>query len=688
MVWLDEIEALKKAMELRHRLWKQLYDSYGLDFVIPQLNTSQIIKLSRMYPRLRQLLAGIAFTNPRAHIGAKPLLEDETRNLDEASRWLELALAEATGPRMLNFKRELHQSLFMMCFTGIGVIKHGYNFLGERDATDPFVHNNPLLDDFPTLTCTPSQNFFVPLTCPPHNLGATPYAIERLSIPWEFLERDSRITDEVKRLLDPAERAYEDEDNDDGFLGEYGRKPSKGEEESYRNTKAAAQYIPLWEIHDRWHRKLMWVSPRLRDKYVRNEIHPFVATKPIWRTGPDGARELQDLELADGFIMQSGVPYTVFKIDTDSDSFYPMPPMAYIRDLERLQIESVSRRADGLKRFARILAISEGEQQRDPNIKQKLKRAEDGDIIIFGSTGQDAIRELSWGQIPPDQTNLQNDAQRYEADILDIGGSNIPQDTKRRSGTEASDLIAQGMLNKEWIQDRIVEGCREVYTNLLATFRDPRYFPSRFSVQVGGQEQQAMFQSLTSEDFQFEFLVDIDVFSMQPFVAQRDREEALYLFDRLKNDPDIDQLSLKKMLIDSARVPSAMKLLKGQGAIEAVRAAQLENALMLAGAPPQVVPGQNHRIHMKEHAPERFADSPQWQQLMPMQQQQALVMAQQHVAEHEQAIQLAAGGQSGNVAQPNVDGKLLAQRGNLNSQIKSNAQQMFRTVSAGNETRG
>ena len=66
--WLDEREMLIEYMEVRHKLWKKLFSSYSLDFNIPGMSKTQIIHISKMYPRVRQLLASLAFTHPHIFV--------------------------------------------------------------------------------------------------------------------------------------------------------------------------------------------------------------------------------------------------------------------------------------------------------------------------------------------------------------------------------------------------------------------------------------------------------------------------------------------------------------------------------------------------------------------------------------------------------------------------------------------
>ena len=73
--WHSQIEASKDAMDERHQTWKRLLDSYELKIELPGLDEEKTIRLSRMYPIMRQILASVAFNYPHINVMAEPLYE-------------------------------------------------------------------------------------------------------------------------------------------------------------------------------------------------------------------------------------------------------------------------------------------------------------------------------------------------------------------------------------------------------------------------------------------------------------------------------------------------------------------------------------------------------------------------------------------------------------------------------------
>ena len=57
--WQGSIENSRKYMRTRHKVWRRLIKTYDLDFDVPGLGDDKIIKISRMYPLARQIIASV-----------------------------------------------------------------------------------------------------------------------------------------------------------------------------------------------------------------------------------------------------------------------------------------------------------------------------------------------------------------------------------------------------------------------------------------------------------------------------------------------------------------------------------------------------------------------------------------------------------------------------------------------------
>ena len=143
---------------------------------------------------------------------------------------------------------------------------------------------------------------------------------------------------------------------------------------------------------------------------------------------------------------------------------------------------------------------------------------------------------------------------------------------------------------------------------------------------------------------------------MKPLFEELEREDALALFQFLIRLPEIPRPEAIKHLLRAFRVPNMEKFVGQSATIDAQRAADYENRLMMTGQKVDVVPIENHRAHMPVHKVLlEGQDSPllqniqQLQQLGPAiqpeqaQQLQQLVqivqLVQQHLAAHQEAFQ-------------------------------------------------
>ena len=180
--WQGSIENSRKYMRTRHKVWRRLLKTYDLDFDVPGLGDDKIIKISRMYPLARQIIASVSFNYP--HVFFK--VEEPQREF--AAEILE-RVANAALEQM-DAKREVQQIIFDALFCSIGWLKFGYNPPGDEDIEAPYVVNDAMENDFPYVTRVSPFNIFVDPLCPPHKLSHARYIIEKMMVPLEFVKED------------------------------------------------------------------------------------------------------------------------------------------------------------------------------------------------------------------------------------------------------------------------------------------------------------------------------------------------------------------------------------------------------------------------------------------------------------------------------------------------------------------
>jgi len=664
--WRKTIDRVQRVMEPRHRSWEKLLAAYELKLDIPGLDKDEIIHVSRMYPLVRQIISSVAFHYPEVFVNAKPNIERVAGELEGISLVMERAANNALD--LMDAKAEIHQAMFDALFCGVGWIKMGYNPSGD-DSMPPYVTNDAFKDDFPCVMRVRPFNVFVDPKCPPQNLGYAEYIIERIEVPFEILKSDPRYkiprdftgSSEYTSATDTALLNYGDEYDADNA------------DEHVQGAKAERDMVVLYEVHDRLNRRLITFLDG-HENEIHAESHPFIKTRSIY----DG-QDLVGLEEAPGFIMSKGFQYIPVKFDTVESSFFPEPPMKYVEDLQNIIVESLSRRVDILRRFPRVVWANEAEIQRNPNLVDNVRDAKDGDVIGLHDIA--SIREASWGNIPSDQLGIENDARGYEEQSLHVsdlaGGSE-----GRKTATESALIASQGSLNRQWMQAKVAGVYTTIVGNLFRMFQDIRYIPQTFMLNVAKDPSGVEYRVLTSEDFNFDFMLDLDAGSMHPLVEELEQENSVLLYDRLVGNPMIDQTEVTRDLIKSFRKRSVERLFKGaDGDLNAL--IQLELSLMLQGQMAPVEEGMDHMAHMEQQNPDVVMGLPQLQQMLPQQQQQILQIVQQHMAMHEQMMQSAmASGGAGGGSQPSVDGRLLNSQEGIIGQVRSNAQKTQQAATA------
>ena len=670
-LWKGRIESSKKYMEKRHDLWKELHSEYNLNFSIPGIEDEHVVKMSRMYPLVRQIIASIAFHYPHIFIAARPLAENNRKEVTTASDIMERSANAAI--QTMDVKSELHQSLFDSLFCGVGWIKMGFNPEGD-DAVPPYVANDAFAEDFPYVMRVNPFNVFVDPLCPPHKLAYASYIIERMWVPLEFLKEDSRYNEKVVAKIKSGTEAPEDDD-----LLDISADSGPDEQKAIQDSRSDGDMVLLYEIHDRLHRKIITFAEGVEEP-IEDDDHPFRKAQSLQTEDPTtGNQVTTGFSPTRGFLMKGGFSYIPIKFDTDGSSFYPLPPMAFIQDLQKVVIESVSRRLDQLQRFKRLVWMSKTELEQNKTLRTELKDAQDGDVV--GLIDLNSVREANWGSTSNDQLGIESDARQYEENSLHV--ADLAASSGRKTATESALLAGQSSINREWMQEKVSTVYSTVIKNCFSMFRDERYMPRQHIIELAEEEERETYALvLTSEDFKWEFDITIDAQSMQPMIQEIQRDDTILLFDRLNGNPLVDQTEIVKDLMRAFRVRNPERKLAGMDAVDSRRLAEIENAVfILQGQDPGLVEGMDHAIHAEVHNVENIQQMQEFQQLEPQMQQQVTELAQSHTEQHLGAMAgEAIGSQTG--SQPGVDGRLLQGEAGVQSQVRSNAQNIQQAATA------
>ena len=661
--WRGAIENTKVWMRARHKLWRRLLKAYEMDFEVAGLPKDKTIRISRFYPLSRQIIASISYNYPHVFFHV------EEPNREFAADILE-RVANAALEQM-DTKAEVQQVIFDALFCDVGWLKFGYNPPGDDDIVAPYTVNDALSDDFPYVHRVNPFNVFIDPLTPPHRLSHARYIIEKMMVPLEYVRDDPRF--ENRRQI----QAVDEESSADTLLYDVESSGVSEENEAVTEAKSQGKMTVLYEIHDRMHKKRITFAETVREP-IEEIDHPMLAMRPITAPDPFTGEPMMtgEFEPEGGYLTQGGFPYYALRFDQTPESFYGKPPMAYAEDTQKLIVESVSRRADLLKRFSRTVLGSRRERDANADIGETLEQGRDGDII-WVEDPQASFKALDFGNPPPDQLGIENDARSYEEQALNVSQMAMGGGPKR-TATEASLIASFGQLNREWMQMRVADCYKVTVHNTLRMMADARYTPEEFLINVAHNEADPVYEAVSIDMLRVRFKIDVVAGSTSPITEQLEREDALALFNYTIQLPEINRMEAIKGLLKAFKVSDPEKYLAPTDA-DATKLASMENvAYLLRGSNPNVTPDENHQVHMKIHS--QIQTLPEMQQLLPQQQQQVLQLAQQHIQQHQQALaqKEQGGAQRGGGGAPSSEEvrERGGEEGNIISMVRSNAQEM------------
>lgn len=673
--WKKQIDVTNRFMAPKHKLWKRLLEQYRLEFSDLSMPENKQRKISRFYPLTRQIIASTAFFNPRV------LLRVEENLREFQAEMMERVANDAL--RLQQAKREVQQQIFDALYCNIGWLKQGVNPPGDKDLIPPYVANDSLINGMVYVQRrSPFDIFPDPLT-PPHDFGQARYVRERMLAPLEFVMEDVRFQDSKER---GKIKPLSDEEAQEQILEDIQQAPVADEEErqAMKDARLEGKFVVLNEIHDRMHKRMYTFAEGV-EQPIEDVEHPLLAGTT--QTEPDpftGEERIVNFSATEGYLVASGFPYVPMKFDHSFDSFYGLPMMAYGEVTQLGIIESMSRRMDNLKRGARVIVANVKEKNLNPNVDEEIQKADDGQII-WSNDPNNSFRELLTGNILPDQLGTESDLRNYEEQTLNVGTTSVGG--SRVTATQSALNASFGQLNREWLQDEVARVFEDVTYNNLRIMADRRYTPINFIINVARDDNDPVFEAVQSDMLLARFRVNIEAGSMKPLYDQLERDDALALFNYLIQVPEVPRQESIKLLLRAFRVPNMEKFLGDEANVDAIRAAQLENMLMLQGQPLQVQQLENHRVHT-EHHQQLFA-APHFTQLLPVQQQQVAALVQQHMQLHQEAMLSRAqglrpstpGGGAGGGTQGNPAGAVASATGQVDSAVRSSAQTIGQKVS-------
>jgi hypothetical protein len=681
--WKSEREMLDRLYRDRMRDWQRLTDLYDLKFDqrIRDLEPQDLVRISRFYPIVRQIVSTIAFRYPKQFF----IIEDEEG--DDVAELLERASAAFMA--LANVKDHVHQAIFDALFTGVGWLRLDYNPPGDSMVA-PYVTNDDMAEDMVSV-CRVAPGFVhVDPTAAPHRLGTARYIRERMWVPLKFLKDDPEIQN--KKALKATSVGSDDEL---AFGEVMGSQTETEEMQALKESVDNGDFVLVDRIHDRINRKLIMFADNV-DEPILEKAHPFIKMSFPQRINSIGelifeedetgqltepVLDLEAGEPAAGFLVENGFPFVPIKFDMNASSYYPQPQMAYLEDIQNGLIEQISRRADILKRTARQGVVNESEALANPDLLERLRKGRDGEY----QTMQDinGIKQLDFASVPGDLYRHEQSLLAYEDQIAAV---QPPTAGEADSATEAAVVAASAQLNGNWMEAKVAAAYELVVRNAFQVMGDPRYTPENFAINVAPDGQSMMVRALRNSDFLWNYRIHTRVGSTQPLFEQLEQDRFLAFYDRAANRPNFDQMELDKAMAAAFDIVDLEKLMVSDNNVEAQRAAQLENDRFVQGVDIEVLEGQDHNVHAEIHA--TYREHPTYQQLMQgaqmvgptgqplnMQAAQQIQQIDQMVMAHVQAHQEAmVAEEQGAAGSPSGGGGGSVGAEDLIGQVQSNAQ--------------
>jgi len=685
------MEILDDLYKHRMKQWQTLVDLHNLEFdeKIRDLDASEMIRVPVFYTVARQLIAAIAFNYPKLFF----TVEDDEGEGFPISDILERA--SSAFLRAANVKPHVHQAIFDALFCGVGWLRVDYNPPGD-DLIPPYVANDSMAEDLACVSRVPPGFVNIDPQCPPHMLGHARYIRERLWVPLKQLKDDANISH--RREI----KATSVNEKDDLVFGEPQRVASETDEQkAVRESVDNGDFVLVDRIHDRMNRRQIMFAEGVEDP-IQDIEHPFAKMHFNQRVdllgapmfAEDGETPMLDLESgqpAAGWLVESGFPFIPLKFDLSNHSFYPVPQLELIKDLQGAIVESMSRQSALLKRSARQALVRESEAQANPELVDRLRKGNDGEFHVVQDPDS-AMREIGWGSVPGEQYALQDRAQQLidmvtQVNDLSQGGANS------RTATEAGLMAAASSINREWMESAVANAYETVVRDAFQIMGDARYTPEDFVVNVAPDGAQRLTRALQTADFLWNYRVHVTTGSTRPLFEQLQRSQAIDFYDRTVNSPHYDQMEMAKFLASAYEIADPEKLLVDDMNEEADRAVQLEHDYMFTRMQdPGVFEGQDHQAHMQGH--QTYQELPQYQQLLVSAQARDLngnflnpqavqqvqfidQLVQGHIQAHEQTLQQ----EQENIGAPSAAASGPAQT-TLQGQVQSNAQKISNQVAA------
>lgn len=653
--WRDTIRICEMAMKERSEKWRRLKRRLLLNFAVD--GVKEPIYISRFYKILRETIASIAFRHPYVYVKAEEDPADPAGGevLENAGPILQDFANDVL--EIMNLKPKVKQVIFDACFCFRGWLKFAFN--PPSGLLAPYIGSDNQYPDFPCVTWARPEHVLTDPLVQPDDFYTSRFVIHKMFPSLSDLISDPRFKDFETQLRGlKHQTAGASRLPFDPYESEYERSADEGKtQEVLKETHRLADTRCAYEIQDRIKQREYFFVDGI-EAPIGDRDHPFLsaplekiqtATDPM--TGkPLLSRVREFIAGAEDeghnpkerrkYIVKGGLSFLSFAFDV-ADEFYGPALLEYENPIQDAIIKLVSRQMLLQDRFKRHPVIKKQELEDNPNIRTVLKDGEDGEPIPLNDI--DAIRpEISWGNPPPGADRLEQSLLAYEADTIRTTASAVNPDT----ATETAVAASETEINRLYSQDPVEEIYTHIITNTFMVLSDERFTPKNQLLRIGSSEgAEVTRKALRAWMLQGRWNVNMAAGSSNILYEAMNKDKAAWVVDRLRNSPNVDQLKLDKYIIRAGGEMEPSGLLKKDANLDAAKAAELENQMMMMHQhDPGVTPGEDHRTHMAFQHPNIIAQHPQFSTLPPELQQYVARIAVQHFQAHQQAFGQEAGG--------------------------------------------
>lgn len=637
--WRDTIRMCEEAMNPRAKKWRNLIERLAMSFNVDGVKNP--VRINRFYKITREIIASVAFRHPYIYVKAEddPADPETQEILEDASPILEDFANDAL--EIMHCKECVKQIIFDTLFCFRGWRKIGFC---PPAGMAPYVALDDMEKDFTYIERIDPTHMLTDPLVQPHNFRSSRFVIQVMYPSIDDVIADPRFEkfrSQLKGLT--TKRA-----SSSTWKPPEGLEPGMTEEEQQTLMKAhrLANTRVMHEIHDRLDMSLIVFIDGI-DEPIEEKDHPFVFETTETEMAPDPLTGKQlirhrrpvEEELGDGvkgvkkWLVQGGFQFDTMQFDV-SDQFYGTSIMEYENPIQNAIIRAVSRKIDLANRFKRLAKLKRSETTTNPSVVNKIREAEDGESIILDDL--ESLSPLDWGNVPSDRNPIERDMLAYEAETIRTSAGNADTATASAIGASESEM------NRAYNQDPVEILYINIVRDIFSILSDPRFAPQNHDLRLSQSDQAKELKALALQAWMLrgKYNINTAVGSANILYEALQEDKTLRMVNMLRGSPNIKDLELDKYIIRAHGEMDADKLLKPDANVDASKAVELENQIMMTmGHDPGVTQGEDHKTHLALQDPRLFQQHPRFQQLQPEQQQLALRINQQHVAAHEQMQQ-------------------------------------------------